>query len=288
MKMPENARRIGEAASHGDLSENSEYKFALEERDLLRARVAAHQRRAVAGPHAQPSRRAARITWGSGCARDAAARCRGGAERVMTFLGPFETDVEQRHLQLPGAGFAEAHGPAGGRARHRDHRRPGRGVRGRGHYHRQRLGDCRVRPRRDLRWAAKGRSMSLMLADTPRTTPRTCSGSGRSSPFCWRSPSCRWCRRTHHWWEQPQQAARGAAAGRRSRCCTTAFAAPASSQHGRQRRASRVRHARLARPCSAVLHHAVLAEYVPFIVLLFSLYVIAGGIVVRGDIRATR
>ena len=30
-----------------------------------------------------------------------------------------------------------------------------------------------------------------------------------------------------------------------------------------------------------------MAEYVPFIVLLFSLYVIAGGIVVRGDIRAT-
>jgi Na+/H+ antiporter NhaD/arsenite permease-like protein len=38
---------------------------------------------------------------------------------------------------------------------------------------------------------------------------------------------------------------------------------------------------------TAVLHHAVLGEYVPFIVLLFSLYVIAGGLVVRGDIRAT-
>jgi Na+/H+ antiporter NhaD/arsenite permease-like protein len=36
-----------------------------------------------------------------------------------------------------------------------------------------------------------------------------------------------------------------------------------------------------------VLDHAVLKEYVPFIVLLFSLYVIAGGIVVRGDVRAT-
>ncbi len=35
-----------------------------------------------------------------------------------------------------------------------------------------------------------------------------------------------------------------------------------------------------------VLDHAVLREYVPFIVLLFSLYVIAGGIVVRGDLRA--
>ncbi len=37
----------------------------------------------------------------------------------------------------------------------------------------------------------------------------------------------------------------------------------------------------------AVLDHSVLKEYVPFIVLLFSLYVIAGGLVVRGDIRAT-
>jgi len=36
-----------------------------------------------------------------------------------------------------------------------------------------------------------------------------------------------------------------------------------------------------------VLDHAILGEYIPFIVLLFSLYVIAGGIVVRGDARAT-
>ncbi|MBI5863536.1 MAG: sodium:proton antiporter [Planctomycetes bacterium] len=36
-----------------------------------------------------------------------------------------------------------------------------------------------------------------------------------------------------------------------------------------------------------VLHHALLDEYLPFILLLFSLYVIAGGILVRGDILAT-
>ena len=36
-----------------------------------------------------------------------------------------------------------------------------------------------------------------------------------------------------------------------------------------------------------VAENAVLVEYVPFIILLFSLYVIAGGIVVRGDLRAT-
>ncbi|MHC4697555.1 MAG: GreA/GreB family elongation factor, partial [Planctomycetota bacterium] len=40
VKMTENARAIGRAAARGDLSENSEYKFALEERDLLRARLA--------------------------------------------------------------------------------------------------------------------------------------------------------------------------------------------------------------------------------------------------------
>ena len=37
----------------------------------------------------------------------------------------------------------------------------------------------------------------------------------------------------------------------------------------------------------AVLEHSIVIEYVPFITLLFALYVIAGGIVVRGDIRAT-
>ena len=40
VKMRDNARAIGAAAERGDLSENSEYKFALEERDLLRARLA--------------------------------------------------------------------------------------------------------------------------------------------------------------------------------------------------------------------------------------------------------
>jgi Na+/H+ antiporter NhaD/arsenite permease-like protein len=37
---------------------------------------------------------------------------------------------------------------------------------------------------------------------------------------------------------------------------------------------------------SAVLHHALLDEYVPFISLLFSLYVISGGIHIKGDIPA--
>ncbi len=36
----------------------------------------------------------------------------------------------------------------------------------------------------------------------------------------------------------------------------------------------------------AALEHALLAEYIPFIVLLFSLYVISGGISVKGDLPA--
>lgn len=37
----------------------------------------------------------------------------------------------------------------------------------------------------------------------------------------------------------------------------------------------------------AVLEHALLRDYLPFLILLFSLYVIAGGIRVDGDLRAT-
>lgn len=36
-----------------------------------------------------------------------------------------------------------------------------------------------------------------------------------------------------------------------------------------------------------VLDHAVLGEYVPFIILLFSLYTICGGIILRGDLKAS-
>jgi len=35
-----------------------------------------------------------------------------------------------------------------------------------------------------------------------------------------------------------------------------------------------------------VLHHAIMMEYIPFIVLLFSLYVISGGIQLKGDLPA--
>lgn len=91
--MHENAKRIGEAASHGDLSENSEYRFALEERDLLRARLAQMNREISLArtlvPHDVPSEHVgvgSRVTL-----RDLS----GGGTRTMTFLGPFDTDIER-------------------------------------------------------------------------------------------------------------------------------------------------------------------------------------------------
>jgi transcription elongation GreA/GreB family factor len=91
--MRENAKRIGEAAAHGDLSDNSEYRFALEERDLLRARLAQINsglaKARTLEPHQVPTDHVgvgSRVTL-----RDVT----DGTERNMTFLGPFDTDVEK-------------------------------------------------------------------------------------------------------------------------------------------------------------------------------------------------
>ena len=91
--MRENAKRIGEAASHGDLSENSEYRFALEERDLLRARLAQINSELAKArtlePHQVPTNH---VGVGS---RVTLHNLTDGAERVMTFLGSFDVDVDR-------------------------------------------------------------------------------------------------------------------------------------------------------------------------------------------------
>ena len=92
VKMHENAKRIGEAAAHGDLSENAEYKSALEERDFLRARLAQMN---------HDLSRARALTLGDvptdhvGIGSRVTLRhVADGAQRVMVILGPFETNVE--------------------------------------------------------------------------------------------------------------------------------------------------------------------------------------------------
>lgn len=92
VKMHENAVRIGEAAAMGDLSENSEYKFALEERDFLRARLARiNHDLSIARtlmPHDVPS---GLVGIGT---RVSLRHLVNGTSREMTFFGPFETDVD--------------------------------------------------------------------------------------------------------------------------------------------------------------------------------------------------
>jgi transcription elongation GreA/GreB family factor len=92
VKIPENAKAIGEAASHGDLSENSEYKFALEERDLLRARAGRLQdqlsRTRLIEPHIVPRDR---VGIGS-CVRLKSED--GAIERTVRFLGPWDADLD--------------------------------------------------------------------------------------------------------------------------------------------------------------------------------------------------
>lgn len=94
VKMKENAKAIGAAAEKGDLSENSEYKFALEERDLLRARLANLQDQMAAArvlrPEDVPDDHVSvgtRVTF---------RQVNGMAGFEATFLGPFEANIEQR------------------------------------------------------------------------------------------------------------------------------------------------------------------------------------------------
>lgn len=90
VKMRENAVAIGHAAERGDLSENSEYKFALEERDLLRARLAQMNSEMAAArvltPADVPTDRV-----GIG-AKVVFRRVKDGSPYELTIIGPWEAD----------------------------------------------------------------------------------------------------------------------------------------------------------------------------------------------------
>jgi transcription elongation GreA/GreB family factor len=93
VKIPENARAIGEAAARGDLSENSEYKFALEERDLLQARVMKMQQELSLARLVTPGEvNTGEVNIGT---RLALVSTNGAHRRDFTILGPFEADIEK-------------------------------------------------------------------------------------------------------------------------------------------------------------------------------------------------
>lgn len=92
VKMKENGKAIGEAAALGDLSENSEYKAALEERDLLRARAAEIQSQlAIARVMTPGDVLTECVNVGT---KVAFRNLSGGTDLTLTFLGPWEADVD--------------------------------------------------------------------------------------------------------------------------------------------------------------------------------------------------
>lgn len=93
VKIPENAKAIGEAAARGDLSENSEYKFALEERDLLQARLLGIQNELAIGRLLTVNDISTdQVGIGTRVSLQAVD---GSDRREMTILGPWEADVER-------------------------------------------------------------------------------------------------------------------------------------------------------------------------------------------------
>jgi len=90
VKMRENAKAIGDAAEKGDLSENSEYKFALEERDLLQARLLQmNTEMAMARVFSAEEVPTAQIGVGT---HAVFRRVTDGATYELSFVGPWEAD----------------------------------------------------------------------------------------------------------------------------------------------------------------------------------------------------
>jgi len=94
VKIRENSIAIGNAAAMGDLSENSEYKFALEERDLLHARVNQLQKEmAMSQVITDRDVNDHQVDIG---ARVVLVHNDTDARQEVTILGPWETNPKQR------------------------------------------------------------------------------------------------------------------------------------------------------------------------------------------------
>ncbi len=94
VKMPANSRAIGAAAEHGDLSENSEWKFAIEEQRMLKAQAAKIENELastrILDPEHVPTE-----TVGIG-SRVTLRHVGDDRELQLTFLGPWDADVSRR------------------------------------------------------------------------------------------------------------------------------------------------------------------------------------------------
>ena len=94
VKIPENAKAIGEAAARGDLSENSEYKSALEERDLLQARLIGMQNElALARLITAADVSTDRVDIGTRVTLQAVD---GPSRHELTILGPLDADIDKK------------------------------------------------------------------------------------------------------------------------------------------------------------------------------------------------
>jgi len=95
-EIPEVAKQIGEAASHGDLSENAEFTAALEKRDQLASRAT----------FLETELKISTVITAEMCTSDfvnvgtrvTARPTDSDTEEVFTFLGPWDTDVEAKIL----------------------------------------------------------------------------------------------------------------------------------------------------------------------------------------------
>ena len=96
VEIPEVAQQIGEAASHGDLSENAEYTAALEKRDQLASRATGMKNELeVAKVINHEMAGSDFVNVGT---RVVARSQETGEEETFTFLGPWDTDVDNRIL----------------------------------------------------------------------------------------------------------------------------------------------------------------------------------------------
>lgn len=96
VEIPQVAKQIGEAASHGDLSENSEYTAALEKRDQLASRATGLETEVKLAKVI--NHEMAGSDFVNVGTRVTTRNSDSGEEEVFTFLGPWDTDVEKKIL----------------------------------------------------------------------------------------------------------------------------------------------------------------------------------------------